>query len=491
MISRLRLYSVFPILHVLGLIIGVFGLSMLLPLLVSELMRDGAQRAYDEAVLITLGSGVGLWLLGRHWKRELKARDGILLVVLTWMLTPLFAALPLLIYLPALSFTDAYFETMSGLTTTGATVLSGLDQLPGSINIWRGQLHWLGGLGVIVLVVAVLPLLGVGGRQMYKAETPGPMKDDKLTPRMAETAKGLWQVYILLTLVCIGLFWLFGMSSTDALVHAFSVMGLGGFSSHDASFGYFHSLPLELITEVFALLAGLSFSMHFLAWRGHTLDPYRTDPEIRWFFTYVLGSCLMLAVLLWARGIYPDFPSALRDASFSVISMATTLGLATADFGTWPHFAGFWLLFLCSFSTSAGSTGGGIKMLRAVLLYKQVYRELLRVIHPRAETPIRLGATVVPSKVMYAVLSFFFMYVASIVSLSFLLSFSGLDVLTAFSAIVACINNTGPGLGQVGPSTTYAVLTDFQTWVCTFAMLLGRLELFTLLVVLTPAFWRK
>jgi trk system potassium uptake protein TrkH len=487
----MRLYNVFPILHVLGLIVGVFGLSMLLPLLVSELTLDGAQRAYDEAVLITLVCGAGLWLLGRPWKRELKARDGILLVVLTWMLTPLFAALPLLIYLPALSFTDAYFETMSGLTTTGATVLSGLDQLPASINIWRGELHWLGGLGVIVLVVAVLPLLGVGGRQMYKAETPGPMKDDKLTPRMAETAKGLWQVYILLTLVCIGLYRAFGMSSTDALVHAFSVMGLGGFSSHDASFGYFHSLPLELITEVFALMAGLSFSMHFLAWRGRTLAPYRSDPEIRWFFAYVLGSCLMLGIFLWARGIYPDFPGALRDASFSVISMATTLGLATADFGTWPYFAGFWLLFLCSFSTSAGSTGGGIKMLRAVLLYKQVYRELLRVIHPRAETPIRLGETVVPSKVMYAVLAFFFMYVASIVSLSFLLSFTGLDVLTAFSAVVACINNTGPGLGQVGPSTTYAVLTDFQTWVCTFAMLLGRLELFTLLVVLTPAFWRK
>jgi len=308
---------------------------------------------------------------------------------------------------------------------------------------------------------------------------------------MAETAKGLWRVYILLTLACIGLYWAFGMTLADATIHAFSVMGLGGFSSHDASFSYFHSLPLEIITEVFALLAGLNFAMHFMALRGRTLAPYRTDPEIRWFFAFVLGSCLLLGTFLWARGVYPDFPSALRDASFSVISMATTLGLATADFGQWPNFAGLWLLFLCSFSTSAGSTGGGIKMLRAVLLYKQVYRELLRVIHPHAQFPIRLGETVVPNKVMYAVLGFFFVYVASIVALSFVLSFTGLDVLTAFSAIVACINNTGPGLGQVGPSTTYAVLNDFQTWVCTFAMLLGRLELFTLLVVLTPAFWRK
>ena len=442
-------------------------------------------------MLITLGSGIALWLTGRHWKRELKARDGILLVVLTWLLTPLFAALPLLFYLPQLSFTDAYFETMSGLTTTGATVLSGLDRLPGSINLWRAELHWLGGLGVIVLVVAVLPLLGVGGRQLFKAETPGPMKEEKLTPRMAETAKGLWKVYILLTLVCIGLYWGFGMTPVDAVVHAFSVMGLGGFSSHDASFGHFKSLPLEIITEVFALAAGLNFALHFLALRGRSLKPYRSDPEIRWYFGYLIGSCLGLGLLLWVQGVYPDFPGALRDATFSVISMATTLGLATADFGVWPLFMGLWLLFLCSFTTSAGSTGGGIKMLRAVLLYKQIHRELLRVIHPQAQVNIRLGEQTVPDKVIYAVLVFFFVYVATLVGISFVLSFSGLDVLTAFSAAVACLNNTGPGLGQVGPSTTYAVLTDFQTWVCTFAMVLGRLELFTLLVVLTPAFWRR
>jgi len=490
-VATARPHAVLPLLHVLGLIIGVFGLAMLLPLAFSEITRDGAQSAYDEAALVTLATGMLLWLTGRHWKRELKSRDGILLVVLTWLLTPLFAALPLLFYLPTLSFTDAYFETMSGLTTTGATVLSGLDKLPDSINIWRGELHWLGGLGVIVLVVAVLPLLGVGGRQLFKAETPGPMKDDKLTPRMAETAKGLWKVYILLTLACIALYWIFGMSLADAIVHAFSVMGLGGFSSHDASFGHFKSLPLEIVTEVFAVVAGLNFAMHFLALHQRSLNPYRTDPEIRWYFAYLAGSCLGLGLLLWSQGVYASFPGALRDATFSVVSMATTLGLATADFGLWPTYMGLWLLFLCSFTTSAGSTGGGIKMLRAVLLYKQIYRELQRLLHPHAEVPTRLGEQVVPNKVMYAVLAFFFIYVVSIVFLSFLLCFTGLDVLTSFSAVVACINNTGPGLGQVGPSTTYAVLTDFQTWVLSFTMLLGRLELFTLLVVLTPAFWRK
>jgi len=490
-LAAVRPHAVLPILHVLGMIIGVFGLAMLLPLAVSQLSDDAAQWAYDEAVLITLAAGLLLWLIGRPWKRELKARDGILLVVLTWLLTPLFAALPLLFHLPQLSFTDAYFEAMSGLTTTGATVLVGLDGLPDSINIWRAQLHWLGGLGVIVLVVAVLPLLGVGGRQLFRAETPGPMKDDKLTPRMAETAKGLWKVYILLTLILIGLYWLFGMTPADAVVHGFSVMGLGGFSSHDASFGYFDSLPLEIITVLFALLAGMNFAMHFLALRGRSLSPYRFDPEIRWFLGCVLGSCLGLALLLWAQGVYTHFPEALRDATFSVVSMATTLGLATADFAQWPLYAGLWLLFLCSFSTSAGSTGGGIKMLRALLLYKQIHRELLRLLHPRAQITTRLGEQVVPDKVMYAVLAFFFTYVASIVLLTFVLSFTGLDVLTAFSAVVACINNTGPGLGQVGPASNYVMLSDFQTWVCSFAMLLGRLELFTLLVVLTPAFWRR
>jgi trk system potassium uptake protein TrkH len=481
----------FPILHVLGMIILVFGLSMLVPLLLSELTRDGAQRAYDVAALITVGSGLFMWLIGRHWRRELKTRDGILLVVLTWTLLPGFAALPLLIYMPDLALADAYFEAMSGLTATGATVLSGLDDLPQSINLWRAQLHWIGGLGVIVLVTAVLPLLGVGGRQMFKAETPTPMKDQKLTPRMAETAKGLWVVYVILTTICISVLWALGMSFFDAVVHAFSVMGLGGFSSHDASLGYFDSLQLEIAVGIFALIAGVNFATHFAFLRGRRLSYYLNDPELRWFLGFVLTSGVVLAFLLWQRDIFLDFPSALRYAVFNTISVATTLGFATTDYGQWPFFAGLWMMFLCSFSTGAGSTGGGIKMMRAILLYKQVYRELKKLIHPNAQIPLRLGNDIVPNKVVYAVLAFLFIYVASIVSLSFVLSFTGLDVLTSFSAIVACINNTGPGLGQVGPASTYAVFNDFQVSVCTFAMLLGRLELFTLLVVLTPAFWRK
>ncbi len=479
------------ILHVLGLVIFVFGLSMLLPLAVSLSIGDAAQHAYDEAVLITMGVGGPLWLATRKNREELRARDGFLLVVLIWVLLPLFALMPLMLYLPALSFTDAYFEAMSGLTTTGATVLTGLDALPPSINLWRTQLHLLGGMGVIVLVVAILPLLGVGGRQMFKAETPGPMKDAKLTPRMRETARGLWVVYGVLTTACFITFWALGMDWLDALIHAFSVLGLGGFSSHDASFAHFDSVALELAAMLFSLLAGMNFATHFLALRSRSLVPYRVDPEIRWFLAVVLSSSLLLTVYLWSRGIYPDFSSALRHASFNTISMATTLGLSTQDFARWPPIAGLWLLFLCSFSTCAGSTGGGIKMMRAMILYRQTQREMVKLLHPTAEQPVRIGETLVPNKVVFAVLVFGFMYMASLTILTLALVADGLDPLSAFSAVVACINNTGPGLGVVGPSSTYAVLTDTQTWICSFAMLLGRLELITLLVVLTPGFWRK
>ncbi len=482
---------IFPLLHVLGLVIAMFGLSMLFPLIVAETMQDAAREAYDAAVLVTLGTGLVFWLIARPYRRELKVRDGYLLVVLIWVLLPAFSALPLMVYFQDLSFTDAYFEAMTGLTTTGASVLSGLDKLPASINIWRAQLILMGGMGVIVLVAAVLPLLGVGGRQMFKAEASGPMKDSKLTPRMAETAKGLWRAYLLITLLCMAAFWLAGMGWVDAIVHAFSVMGLGGFSSHDASFGHFNSVTFELIAEGFMLIAGLNFATHFLALRGRTLRPYQFDPELRWFLGIVLGSCGMLALLLWFLGVYPDFWQALRYATFNTISVATTTGLATADYAQWPLFFGLWMLFLCSFATSSGSTGGGIKMIRAVLLYRQVYRELKHLLHPAAFLPVRLSGMAVPNKIMFAVITFAFVYVVSVVILSFVLIASGLDVITAFTAVVACINNTGPGLGQVGPATTYAVLNDFQTWVCTFTMLLGRLELFTLLVVLTPAFWCK
>jgi len=317
------------------------------------------------------------------------------------------------------------------------------------------------------------------------------MKDSQLTPRMTQTAKGLWGVYAVVTLLCIlSLRWA-GMSWFDAVMHSFSTMGLGGFSSHDASFGHWNSPVIEAVTIVFMLLAGMNFATMFLALHGRSFQPYLRDPEARWFLAVTLASVFGIAIYLWLQGTYPNFLTALRHSAFNLVSIATTTGFASVDFNLWPAFAPLWMLFLSSFVTSAGSTGGGIKMIRAIILYKQVYRELLRAMHPNVVWPVRIGGNPVPHNILFAVLAFSFMYMTSIATLTLLLSFSGLDIVTAFSAVVASINNTGPGLNQVGPATTYEVLTDFQTWVCTFAMLLGRLEIFTLLVVLTPAFWRR
>ncbi len=479
-----------PVYRALGMIIMLFGLTMLAPLVVSYLTNDGAQSAYDEAFLLTMMCGGVLWYRYRNCKRDLNIRDGFLMVVLVWTVLPAFAAVPLMIHL-GISHTDAYFETVSGLTTTGSTVLSNIDKLPMSINLWRHQLVWVGGMGLIVLAIAILPLLGIGGRQMFKAETPGPMKDAKMTPRIAETAKGLWLVYVLVSIACILAYRWAGMGWFDAVCHAFSTMGLGGFSTHDASFGYFDSPTIEMVCVVFMLIAGMNFGTLFLAVSRRSLRPYWRDPEAGWFVGVCLLSIVMVAIYIWKDGAYPDVETALRHAAFNVVSIATTTGYASVDYALWPMFAPLWMLFLSSFATSAGSTGGGIKMMRALLLYKQVYRELLRAMHPNAVYNVRIGGQIAPQSILFAVLSFSFMYMVSIVSLTLILSFTGLDIITAFTAIVASINNTGPGLGLVGPSTTYEVLEDFQTWICIFAMLLGRLEIFTLLVVLTPAFWRK
>ncbi len=480
----------YPVIRVFGVLLTCFSFTMLVPLLLSWFLHDGAESAYDEAFLITLATGLGLWWAARREKHDLKVRDGFLMVVMVWTLLPIFAGMPLIFHL-GISFTDAYFEAVSGLTTTGSTVLPNLDKLPASINLWRGMLVWLGGMGLIVLAVAVLPLLGIGGRQMFKAEAPGPMKDSQLTPRMTQTAKGLWLVYAGITVACILSFYFAGMDWLDAFVHAFSVMGLGGFSSHDASFGYFDSPLLEFIAVLFMLVAGMNFATHFLALHGHSLKPYRHDPEAGWFLAVTVGSILGIAIYLYVLDVYPDMETALRHSAFNLVSIATTTGLASVDYSLWPMFAPLWMLFLSSFVTSAGSTGGGIKMIRALILYKQVYRELVRAMHPSVVWPIRVGGGVVPQNIITAVLAFGFAYMCIIVTLTLVLSFSGLDIISAFSAVVASINNTGPGLNLVGPATTYEILTDFQTWVCTVAMLLGRLEIFTLLVVLTPAFWRK
>lgn len=482
----------FPVLRAFSLVLFFFGLTMIVPLITSITVGDGASFAYDDGIIITLVVAAILWRISYRDKSDLSLRDAFLLVVMIWVLLPAFAMIPLLAwYWPALSFTDAYFEAVSGLTATGATVLVGLDQLPMSINLWRGQLVWVGGMGLVVLAVAILPMLGIGGRQMFKAETPGPMKDSKMTPRIAQTAKGLWGVYFLISLACLVSYRLAGMEWFDAVMHTFTTMGLGGFSNHDASFAYFDSLAIEMVCIVFMLLAGMNFATHFLGFSRRSLRPYRYDIEAGRFLVVVAGSIVLVSLYLYFQDVYATFAESLRYSAFNVVSIATTTGYANTDYGLWPIFAPLWMLFLSSFATSAGSTGGGIKMMRALLLYRLVNRELLRAIHPNAVVLVKAGSESVQHPVLFAVLAFAFAYMCFIVALTLVLTLSGLDVVTAFSAVVACLNNTGPGLGQVGPATTFAGLNDFQTWVCAFAMLLGRLEIFSLLVVLTPAFWRR
>ncbi len=481
----------FPVINVLGIVILIFGFTMLIPLALSIWLNNVAQFVYYKSAAITIASGFMMWAVTRSYKRELKVRDGFLLVVLVWSVLPAFATLPLLFHLPYLSFTNAYFEATSGLTASGGTVLSGLDLLPPSINFWRTEMVWMGGMGLIVLAVAILPLLGVGGRQMFKAETPGPMKDTKLTPRIAETAKGLWLVYAGITIACAIAYKLAGMTWLDAVMHSFTTIGLGGFSSHDASFAHWDSPQIEGVATLFMLIAGINFASHFLAWREKSLLPYRYDPEAGLFITIILISCLMLTIYLWNMGVYPDLLTSLRYASFNTVSVATTTGYSNTDYNLWPIFAPLWMLALCCFCSSSGSTGGGIKMIRAKLLFKQVFREMIVIMHPQAITPVKLGNSVVSNQIVYAILAFLSIYLASIVSLTLILASSGLDFITSFSTVVACINNLGPGLNLVGPAATFEGLTDFQTWVCSFTMLLGRLELFTLLIVFIPAFWRK
>src|SRR5574340_301167 len=404
---------------------------------------------------------------------------------------PAFATMPLLMMLPNLSFTDAYFETMSGMTTTGATVLTGLDSLPPAINVWRHELIWLGGLGIIVLAVAVLPLLGIGGRQLFKAETPGPMKDTALTPRIADTARNLWVVYVTITLTCIAALKLAGMNWLDAVCHAFSAMGLGGFSTHDASIGYFDSPLIEFVLIVFMLLAVINFATHFLAWRAKSLRVYLHDAEAVASLGLILGSCLGIALFLWWQGVYDNFWTALRHASFNLVSIATSSGYTSGDYAQWPIFAPLWMMFLTAIASSSGSTGGGIKMIRTLVLFKQAGREFLKLLHPAAVSPLKIGGHVVPNNIVFAVLGFIALYFMTIATLTFVLLISGMDFISAFTAVLASVNNCGPGLGTVGPASNYQGLTDFQTWVCTFGMLVGRLEIFTVLILFTPHFWRR
>jgi trk system potassium uptake protein TrkH len=468
-----------------------FGLLYLLPIAWSLAVQDGAVIDFVAAALINAFVGLALATVTRRFRRELKPRDGFILVSLSWVLMSASATIPLMIALPDLSFTDAYFESMSGLTTTGSTVLNNLDALPQSINLWRHLLHWIGGIGIIVLAVAVLPLLGVGGMQLYKAETPGPVKDEKLTPRITETAKALWLTYLVITAVGIVMLRIAGMSWFDAICHCFSAIALGGFSTHDTSIGFFNSLAVELVLIAIMVVAAFNFSRHFLAFRSLSFKPYRTDSEGKAVLIVLSASVLLVSTLLWLDGAYPSVGEGIRHSMFNVVSIATTTGFVTEDYEKWPAFLPVWLLFLSCITCSTGSTGGGIKMFRTLLLVRQARRELKLLVHPSAVIPIRIGGSAIPERVVHSVLAFIFLYFGAVLILTFAQLATGLDLVSSFSSVVASINNMGPGLGAVGPSTNFAGLTDSQTWICTLAMLIGRLEIFSVLVLFTATFWRK
>jgi len=476
--------------RVIGILLMLFSFTMLPPLAVSWIYSDGVSFSFIFGFGLALIAGLIFWLPVRSNRQDLKLRDGFVIVVMFWTVLGLFGSLPLILFDQGdISFTDAVFESVSGLTTTGATVLTGLDELPESIQFYRQQLQWLGGMGIIVLAVAILPMLGVGGMQLYRAETPGPMKDSKLMPRVTETAKALWYVYLGLTVVCAVSYWAAGMSAFDAIGHSFSTVAIGGFSTHDASIGYFDSTLIEMITVVFMLISGINFSLHFVAWRSLSIKHYINDPEVKTYFLILSVATVIVTAYLFRSGVFDNISDSFFRGIFHVVSIGTTTGYSTTDYYSWPVFIPVLLIFISFVGGCAGSTGGGMKVIRILLLFKQGVREINRLIHPNAQFPVKVGSKCLPETVIKAVWGFFSLYIASFCIMMLALMALGIDQVTAFSAVAACINNLGPGLGEVAQN--YSSLDSTAKWILCFAMLLGRLEIFTLLVLLSPAFWRK
>jgi trk system potassium uptake protein TrkH len=476
---------------ILGLLLMFFSvLANLPPIVVSMIYGDNSVAAFLYPMVLLFGIGFVLWAATARSRKELSTRDGFLIVTLFWAVLGTAGCLPFLFSEEVqLSVTDAVFESLSGLTTTGATVISGLDSLPKSILFYRQQLQWLGGMGIIVLAVALLPMLGIGGMQLYKAESPGPVKDNKLVPRLAETAKALWYIYLFLTVTCALAYWIVGMSLFDAITHSFTTVAIGGFSTHDASMAYFDSAAVDAVAIIFMFIAGVNFALHFTAWQQRKTRPYFSDPEFKFYsFILLLVSVVTITVLYFSE-VYASFGESFIRGLFQVVSVATTTGFTTADFSTWPLFLPYMLLYAAIIGACAGSTGGGMKVMRILLIFKQGIREVQRLIHPRATIPIKLGREVISDRVVESVWGFFAVYVMVFMAMLLALLATGLDIITAFSAVGACINNLGPGLANV--AETYGHINPAAKWILCLAMLMGRLEVFTLLVLFTPMFWRR
>ena len=475
-------------LKIIGVLLILFSATMLPPLFIGLLANDGTAAAFATGFATTLFSGAAMWLLTRHLKRELSIRDGFVVTALFWLVLGSFGAIPFWLSPQiALSPTEAIFESISGLTTTGATVITGLDELPRSLLFYRQFLQWLGGIGIIVLAVAILPMLGIGGMQLYRAESAGPSKDRKLTPRLTSTAKALFAIYLLLTIACALSYFAAGMPAFDALCHAFSTVAIGGFSTHDASLGYYNENSVLVVSSVFMLLSGINFGLHFLAWQRRDVRIYTQDSEASFFIAVIsLATVIVCCLLLYTETL--NHRDSLIHGMFQTISIATTTGFTTQDFSVWPLFLPVFLLILSFMGGCVGSTGGGMKALRILLIFKQGVRELRQLLHPNAVIPLKLDSRRVQTEVISAVWSFFAGDMLCFVLIWLALLATDMDFISAFSAVIATMNNLGPGLGEV--ASHYSSVSEAGKLILCLAMLMGRLEVFTLLVLLTPAFWR-
>ena len=484
------MYKIAPIVHVLSKLAVLYAVLLLVPTLVSYLYHDSAFNAFAGTALATLAGSTAVWAATRKHDRELRPRDGFTLVFLLWLGFAAISALPFYLYFPNIGYTDAFFEAVSGLTTTGATVMSSLDTLAPSLNFWRHMMNWLGGMGIIVLAVAILPMLGVGGTQLFKAEIPGIDKDSKMAPRISQTAKRLWLVYLSFTLLtCMGLKWA-GMGWFDAVCHAMSAFSLGGFSTHDASIAFFDSPAIEAVLIAATLLGAVNFASHFAMAREKSPKPYWRDEEARAMLTILAASIAAASVYMWQQGYYTPL-EALRYVGFNFVSIGLANGFANADFSTWPLLVTLWMFFLSNVLANTGSMGGGIKMARALVLAKFSLREVSLLLHPNAVRTVKLNRRSISDRTAMAVMAFIFVYFMTVVIFTLGLLASGMDFITALSATIACITNAGPGLGAVGPADNYAALSGLQKWMCAAVMLLGRLEIFTVFILFTPDYWKK
>ncbi|MBB5207476.1 potassium transporter TrkG [Chiayiivirga flava] len=475
--------------RILGALVGLSSLFSLPALALALAFDEHTAQAFLDSFLAAAAIGFVLWWPVRRVHYELRLRDGFFITTGAWVLASLVAALPFTLAPPYLSYVDAVFEAVSGLTTTGATTIVGLDALPRSVLFYRQSLNFYGGMGIVVLAVAIMPMLKVGGTQLFRAESSGPTKDSKLTPRIAETAKALWMIYLGLNLACALAYWGAGMTPFDAVSHAMSTVATAGFSTHDASFGHWDSAMVDTIAIVFMMIGGVNFGLHFVAWRRATVAPYQHDTELKSYAFILGGVTLAVTLTVWLGGTFDGLASSFRHAAFQTVSNMTTTGFTNTGFPEWPSFAPLLLIMVAFIGGSSGSTSGGMKVARVVMALRQGLREVRQLVHPKGQFLVKMGGRRVSESIVLSVGGFCTLYVLCFLAVMLALAGTGVDLVTAFAAAATCINNLGPGLGDV--AVHFGDLSDTAVWICSFAMILGRLEVFTVLVLLTPSFWRE